>query len=85
MTPDQFIHSRQRAEKRHMLKGAIILASSFVLISYGVFTMSVSMVRYQCATRWGHSGLDTQYSFFAGCLVEKDGHFIPEENIRFFP
>lgn len=35
-----------------------------------------------CASKWEESGMKSDYAFFAGCRIEKNGKWIPADAYR---
>ena len=35
-----------------------------------------------CSNKWKDSGLSTRYAWGTGCMVEVDGHWVPEANVQ---
>ena len=63
------------------IKSGIILG-----ILFGVFFITVVGIKYtvsriSCINRFPN--FEKRYNLFAGCMVEKDGIWLPDENIRF--
>lgn len=54
------------------------LAIAIYLISSGLSYLSG---KYNCHTQWQESGFDYKYTYRAGCLIQKDGKWIPEKNL----
>ncbi|WP_340667956.1 hypothetical protein [Bradyrhizobium ottawaense] len=38
-----------------------------------------------CERKWSGSGLGAKYSYGTGCLVQVDGRWIPEANVKVSP
>jgi len=38
-----------------------------------------------CKSRWQQSGLDVQWKAGVGCLVDVNGHWVPEANVQLQP
>ena len=65
------------------LKFAIILGVSVVLAVVMVGVVGYFASGLSCDSRWHRSGMNSEYEFFTGCLVQReDGTWSPENVLR---
>lgn len=70
------------------VKGAVrALGLKVLLAVVGVFVVfqawSYGMGTLKCRNAWIDSGFEYKYTYRAGCMIERDGHWIREGNYRF--
>lgn len=60
-----------------------LIGITVILVIFTViFSIKYALSAYSCHVRWSDSSFDSKYSFLSGCLVNKDGHWIPAKNLR---
>lgn len=37
---------------------------------------------YRCEARWDRSGMDSEFKLFAGCLVNTESGWVPDDRMR---
>lgn len=64
---------------------AKIIVPTIVVIAFVAFLIGSAM-SFACGYRWGTSGMNAKWLWFAGCMVEYEpNRWIPEERFRAIP
>lgn len=63
-----------------------VIAAAVLLVVAGlVVSVAVGIGTLHCWWSWSDSGMPTRYRPFAGCQVERHGHWFPASTIRETP
>lgn len=60
----------------------LVIIVALVIITV-IFSIKYALSAYSCHAQWADSSFDSKYSFRSGCLVNKDGRWIPAKSLRF--
>lgn len=68
--------------KKQAFKGFIYLVLFIIAINLITLLASYVSSRYACHTQWVESGIDYKYTLRGGCLLNRNGGWIPAANYR---
>jgi tRNA(Phe) wybutosine-synthesizing methylase Tyw3 len=66
-------------------KETLIIFAAVIVVCVSVFAGANKLQNIACQEAWKHSGIESKYNFYAGCLIKIDGRFIPASNYRELP
>lgn len=74
---------RSRRAARRLQRGSssaefLVFAVIVVVVLLGAY----AAFAHSCSERWADSGLRSEFRFSAGCMVQKDGRWLPESALR---
>lgn len=68
--------------KGYVIKVSIIIVLVVVFIGVIFKAIDYTSSRYACHVQWVESGIDYKYTLRGGCLLNRNGGWIPAENFR---
>lgn len=60
-----------------MIEVVVSVIATVVLV-----VIAVALEAAGCSARWEDSGMESKYLLTAGCMVKKDGRWVPEGVLR---
>lgn len=63
------------------MKEAILVTAFVVAIIGSMFWIGFALAKWKCSTVWGD--FVTEFRVPGGCMVNINGKFVPDQNVRF--
>lgn len=54
----------------------------YMIVAVVLLGMAWGLASYRCSSKWSQSGMATSWGPIQGCLIQRDGRWIPSENYR---